>query len=156
MIAGGVCGCRARGSAPAPLAGCGTPRPPHPLGRRHGRGVFSGAAHCRAPYPKASVFHGIVALRGLRRGFFFVFSVRLRLFFCLAGALVRLVVFRPLLCVPCPPRLGSGLLCFPSGSALVAGSGWSGLFGALFLHIFTPFLSTFGLILSTFGVFLSA
>lgn len=65
MIAGGVCGCRARGFAPTPLAVGGTPRPPHPLGRRHGRGVFSGAAHCRAPYPKASVFHGIVWGSGL-------------------------------------------------------------------------------------------
>lgn len=65
------CGCpRFAPSVPAPsprrgvplltaagrrIAGGGTPRPPHHLGRRHGRGDFRGAC-CRAPCDPSAVF----------------------------------------------------------------------------------------------------
>lgn len=93
--------------AAAPLAGGGTPRPPHPLGRRHGRGdFFWGALIAAPPDPPASVFHGIVStLVGLGlagwflRGFLGVFSVRPLAFFPPFGWLARLAVWPSVLCV---------------------------------------------------------
>lgn len=103
---------RARRYAPTPLAVGGTPRPPHPLGRRHGRGVF---------------FWGFLACG---RWPFFLLS---------AGWLVWLSGL-PCFVFWCPSGCLAWLLCFPVGSVLLSGfwSGWGGL-ALLSLSFFSVF-----------------